>query len=188
MSVLWGDFTFSVMSSSQESMLSLNKSSVLPWLLLRLLLWSSCLLDPHAYTQKQEQFNHRILSCIAIRHKAIIFWFITQNISSFCVPSSIQIPCWQLNFARGTSHLPLCSVLWMDWTTLQHQLLANYATHTASLHPSILWIYIQCLCIFRSTAVTSERRALTSRGIMRAGAVHPVHPVHPPTQNQKVLV
>lgn len=90
MSVLWGDFTFSVMSSSQESMLSLNKSSVLPWLLLRLLLWSSCLLDPHAHTQKQEQFNHRIRSCITIRHKAIIFWFITQNTSSFCVPSAFR--------------------------------------------------------------------------------------------------
>lgn len=35
--------TFSLMSTSQESMLSLKRSSVLPLLLLRLLLWSSCL-------------------------------------------------------------------------------------------------------------------------------------------------
>jgi len=91
MSVLWGDFTFSLMSSSQESMLSLNKSSVLPWLLLRLLLWNSCLLTHMHTKQKQEQFNHRILYyCITIRQKAIIFWFITQNTSSFCVPSAFR--------------------------------------------------------------------------------------------------
>lgn len=37
--------TFSVISLSQESILSLNKSSVLPLLLLKLLLWKSCLKD-----------------------------------------------------------------------------------------------------------------------------------------------
>lgn len=37
--------TFSVISLSQESILSLNRSSVLPLLLLKLLLWKSCLQD-----------------------------------------------------------------------------------------------------------------------------------------------
>lgn len=46
--------TFSLMSMSQESMLSLKRSSVLPLLLLRLLLCSSCLLKhTHTHTMKE---------------------------------------------------------------------------------------------------------------------------------------
>lgn len=42
--------TFSVMSMSQESMLSRNRSSVLPLLLLKLLVWRSCL-----QTEREEE-------------------------------------------------------------------------------------------------------------------------------------
>lgn len=52
--------TFSLMSMSQESMLSRKRSSVLPLLLLRLLLWSSCLFKHTEIHKLKEEDQPRI--------------------------------------------------------------------------------------------------------------------------------
>lgn len=90
----------------------------------------------------------------------IIFWFITHHTSSFCAPSAFR--------SHADSYIlkEVCptylSAQFYGWIGLHCSIntckLRYPCCTTAVIHSSVLWIYIKCLCIFRSTAVSKERR------------------------------